>query len=347
MHQTLLRASRYALPAAFIGYAAMASVTALSRADHIPGWDGLLQGRTTAAIDSVLKTGTPHRDLAIGLIGAARFALVGEGRDGVIAGHDRWLFTAEEARPSLPLAPALAEFAAIRDRLADRGTRLIVLPLPAKIDIHADHADNPALSARMAKLHDTLLAGLAREGIDTIDARPALRGAGFLQTDTHWSVEGAAAVAQAVADSGLIPMGTEPMQRHDAPEKEITGDLVSYVTTSDIAPLIGLARERLRPFTVAAPASPTADATDIFGAAETPLALVGTSYSANPDWSFPEALKLALGTDLVNHAAEGHGPVRPMRDFLETDAAPEILIWEFPVRYLTDPELWSVADDAT
>ena len=342
--QTLLRASRYLLPVAFFGYAAVASVTALSRADHIPGWDGLLKGRTTAAIDSVLKTETPHRNLAIGLIGAARFALVGEGRDGVIAGHDRWLFTAEEARPSLPLGPALAEFAAIRDRLADRGTRLIVLPLPAKIDIHADHADNPALSTRMSQLYDTLLRGLARDGIDTIDARPALRTAGFLQTDTHWSVEGAAAVAQSIAASGLVPQGTDTMQRHDGPEKEITGDLVSYVTTSEIAPLIGLAPERLRPFTVAAPAT---DATDIFGATEPPLALVGTSYSANPDWSFPESLKLSLGTDLINHAAEGHGPVKPMRDFLATDAAPEILIWEFPIRYLTDPELWSAADDAT
>lgn len=346
--QTLYRASRYALPAAFLGYAVMASVTALSRADHIPGWDGLLGGRTTAAIDSQLKSETPHRTLAIGLIGAARFALVGEGRDGVIAGHDRWLFTSEEARPSLPLGPALAEFAAIRDRLADRGTRLVVLPLPAKIDIHADHADNPALSARMAQLYDTLLDGLAREGIPAIDARPALRQSGFLQTDTHWSVDGAVAVARAVAESGLIRAGETPMQRHDGPEKEITGDLVSYVTTSDIAPLIGLAPERLHPFTVSAPAPDAATGTtDIFGATETTLALVGTSYSANPDWSFPESLKLALDTDLINHAAEGHGPVIPMRDFLATDAAPETLIWEFPVRYLTDPELWSVADDAT
>lgn len=344
MVQPLLRATRYALPAAFFAYAAVASVTALSRADHIPGWDGLLTGRTTAAIDSTLKTETPHRTLAIGLIGAARFALIGEGRDGVIAGHDRWLFTAEEARPSLPLAPALAEFAAIRDRLADRGTRLIVLPLPAKIDIHADHADTPALSARMARLYHDLILGLAREGIPAIDARPALRSAGFLQTDTHWSVEGAAAVAQAIADSHLIRPGDTPMSRRNGPEKEITGDLVSYVTTSEIAPLIGLAPERLHPFTVQATAT---DTTDIFGTTEAPLALVGTSYSAKPDWSFPDALKLALNTDLLNHAAEGHGPVKPMRDFLATDAAPEILIWEFPIRYLTDPELWSAADDAT
>lgn len=344
MFQTLLRASRYALPAAFFAYACVASVAALSKADHVPGWDGLLAGRTTATIDSLLKTETPHRNLAVGLIGAARFALVGEGRDGVIAGRDRWLFTAEEARPSLPLAPALAEFAAIRDRLADRGSRLVLLPLPAKLDIHADRAESPALSSRMGQLYHDLLIGLAREGIPAIDARPALRSAGFLQTDTHWSVEGAAAVAQAVADSHLIPAGETPMQRHDAPEKEITGDLVTYVTTSDIAPLIGLAPERLRPFTVSAPG---ADATDIFAATEPPLALVGTSYSANPDWSFAEALKLALDSDLINHAAEGRGPVAPMRDFLASDAAPETVIWEFPIRYLTDPDVWSPARDAS
>ena len=41
MMQPLLRASRYALPMAFLTYAATASVTALSKADHIPGWDNI------------------------------------------------------------------------------------------------------------------------------------------------------------------------------------------------------------------------------------------------------------------------------------------------------------------
>ena len=67
-------------------------------------------------------------------------------------------------------------------------------------------------------------------------------------------------------------------------------------------------------------------------------------YSANPTFSFAEALKLALGRDVLNLAVEGQGPARPMLDYLASDdfrtAPPKVVIWEFPVRYLTDPALW-------
>jgi alginate O-acetyltransferase complex protein AlgJ len=49
----------------------------------------------------------------------------------------------------------------------------------------------------------------------------------------------------------------------------------------------------------------------------------------------------AVGADVVNFAEEGHGPFAPMADYLDSDLAkntpPKVVIWEFPVRYLTDP----------
>ena len=90
----------------------------------------------------------------------------------------------------------------------------------------------------------------------------------------------------------------------------------------------------------------SAGAFDLFGT-DTPasIALVGTSYSANPRWSFEAALKLALQEDVINHAEEGQGPVAPMHAFLERVdpvAPPPVVIWEFPVRYLSDPDLMKV-----
>jgi alginate O-acetyltransferase complex protein AlgJ len=65
---------------------------------------------------------------------------------------------------------------------------------------------------------------------------------------------------------------------------------------------------------------------------------VGTSYSANPHWNFLGALQQSLHSDVVNYAEDGHGPILPMLKYLQTDAfknsAPQVVIWEFPERYL-------------
>src|SRR3546814_16573348 len=78
---------------------------------------------------------------------------------------------------------------------------------------------------------------------------------------------------------------------------------------------------------------------DLFGDSATPrIALVGTSYSANPDWNFAGALKQQLGEDLTNDAHDGVGPFKPMDNYLAgpdfAQAPPHLVIWEIPERYL-------------
>jgi alginate O-acetyltransferase complex protein AlgJ len=76
----------------------------------------------------------------------------------------------------------------------------------------------------------------------------------------------------------------------------------------------------------------------LFADSQVAVGLVGTSYSANPNWNFLGALNQALRSDVVNYAEDGHGPILPMLKYLQTDAfknsAPQVLIWEFPERYL-------------
>lgn len=85
--------------------------------------------------------------------------------------------------------------------------------------------------------------------------------------------------------------------------------------------------------TRAADDQPAADDA-LFADNEVPVALVGTSYSANPNWNFVGALKEALRSDVVSYAEDGHGPVLPMLSYLKSDAfknsPPQVLIWEFP-----------------
>jgi alginate O-acetyltransferase complex protein AlgJ len=68
------------------------------------------------------------------------------------------------------------------------------------------------------------------------------------------------------------------------------------------------------------------------------LALVGTSYSAQPSWNFHGALQEALGEDVGNYAKEGLGPFAPMFEYLRSkdfaQAPPRLVLWEIPERYL-------------
>ena len=347
--QTLYRMSRYVLPVVFFGYAPFANLAYFEEpgGDLAPFDMGVLKGTLTASFDHAYKTAMPHRDASIGLIGAARYVLTGEGRKGVVAGSNGWLFTAEEARPLLSdLAPSLNQIAEIRRKLADQGAELVLVPLPAKLDIVAANANAPELSADMQKLYLDFMRGLQRTGIKAVDTRPALLALGadaFFATDTHWTISGAKAAADAVVQSGLIAPGTTEMALKSLPGKTMAGDLVSYVTTDALAPMIGLPPEHVTPYQT----SPvvTADLGDLFGPQAIDIVLIGTSYSANPDWSFAEALKLSLKTDVLNAAAQGLGPVAPMMDYLASeaflDAPPKVVLWEFPLRYLTDATLWA------
>ena len=76
----------------------------------------------------------------------------------------------------------------------------------------------------------------------------------------------------------------------------------------------------------------------LFGDVTIPVALVGTSYSARPEFHFEGFLKSELDADLVNYAEVGLGPFAPMDRFLETlgaaTSAPRLVIWEIPERYI-------------
>ncbi len=352
--QIILRSARYVLPVAFFSYAAVVILgySKFPDRDEVTMDRTALTGSLTKKLDDVYRQSLPHRDPAIGVIGALRYLAVGEGRKGVIAGADGWLYTAEEIRPMTEeIAVPLARIAMVQRTLAKAGATLVIVPVPGKLDVHVDHSDAET-AAGIGTLYDAFLAGLAAEGVAVLDARAALKAEAatdlaFFRTDTHWTPKGAKAVAKALAASGLIPPGDVAFSVAEAAEERFTGDLVSYVTTEGLAPLIGLTSEAAAPYTASVAAAE--GELDIFAGTEAGATLlIGTSYSANPTWSFAEALKLALGRDVLNLAVEGQGPARPMLDYLASpefrDAPPEVVIWEFPVRYLSDPTVWDKQD---
>ncbi|SNT42534.1 alginate O-acetyltransferase AlgX-related protein [Tropicimonas sediminicola] len=348
------------LPVAFFGYAGYANLDLIRHGDLSIADRDLFQGGVTGEIDSVYRDKLPHRDPSVGLVGALRYALLGEGRDGVVVGQDDWLFTTEEYRfaadAPVGLEETVARMAGMRAELAAAGSELVVLPLPAKVDIERRHGSDGAVSRRSAAEYDAFLAALEGAGLQAVDPRAAYAGGEapgrFFRTDTHWTPETAGRVARHLAATGLVAAGEVSYVRQPGAAETFQGDLVSFVTSDRLAPVIGLAPERAVPYlAVAAEEDAEGGVLDLFGGESGgALVLVGTSYSANPTWSFAEALKLALGRDVLNHAAEGQGPVRPMQAFLAAlragEAVPEVVVWEFPVRYLADPALWDGDGDA-
>ncbi len=344
----ILQAARLALPTVFFGYAILANLSLATgghRAVVLPD-TGLLSGGLTRDLDGLYRKVLPHMDLSFSLVGAARYTLLGEARQGAVVGQDGWLFSAEEVRP-LPseaqLAGNVATVLDVRAQLALRGIDLVVVPLPAKIDIYRGISPDIGFGQALETLYNGFSDGLTAQGVAVVDARGVLLNPVdpvFFATDTHWTRHGATLVAAAVGASGAVTRGDLTYERAEKAPRNLTGDLVSFVTSAAMAPRIGLPPESVVPV-VQTPADAGAD---IFGATDRDIVLVGTSYSANPDWGFADALMRTLGRDVVSMARQGIGPLQPMQDYLAgadyRDTPPEIVIWEIPIRYLTDTALW-------
>lgn len=345
------------IPAALFGYAAVANFSLPDRLapTQTPEETSLsfyFNGGATGQLEKLYRDGLPHRQLAVELVGAARYLLLGEGRRGVVVGENGYLFTDEEFRfpgnQGALLAASVDQIAEVSKTLASRNVKLVIVPLPMKSDIYEQELHRPAASAFAKDIYDNFRAALSQRGISSVDTRSALLAAEnrkqvFLKTDTHWTPAGAEAVAGAVAAQAL---GENPSvyELSSAADAKIEGDLVKYVTGGPFSQLVGLGTETVTPVSISAKAAST-QVTDLFGdTTAIPVALVGTSYSANDLWSFAPLLSFKTGLDVANAALVGQGPVMPMRKYLaslsDTAALPQTVIWEFPIRFLTDKHLW-------
>lgn len=179
-------------------------------------------------------------------------------------------------------------------------------------------------------------------GLPALDLRASLTAIRmpFLRADTHWSPQGAEAIANAVAaaveehgpilseaSTTLTATGKVPFQ----------GDLLAFADTGSWAPYAGLAVAEIETFE-----TDVETGSGLFGDAPVEVALVGTSFSARPDFHFAGFLKHYLRADVLNLAEVGLGPFAPMdRALIELPklpTPPRLVIWEVPERYLALPE---------
>ncbi|AZE46748.1 Alginate O-acetyltransferase AlgJ, inner membrane [Pseudomonas chlororaphis] len=312
----------------------------------------VLNGRWAKAVETHYDDKFPIKRLGTNLWAALDFKLFNEGRPGVVLGRDQWLYSDEEFHPivneELNLQGNYALVEGVRQALKEKGVKLVMAIVPAKVRLYPEHLGDVQPASIHANLYQDFHARVAADKILAPDLLGPLQQAKqngqqvFLRTDTHWTPAGAEVaanqLAKAIADKA--PLMGQPQRFVTEAEQTVVhkGDLRLFLPLDPLFENLMPAKEPLQKrVTRAADDQPAADDA-LFADNEVPVALVGTSYSANPNWNFVGALKQALHSDVVSYAEDGHGPVLPMLSYLKSDAfknsPPQVLIWEFPERYL-------------
>ncbi|WP_424949840.1 alginate O-acetyltransferase AlgX-related protein [Deinococcus sp.] len=315
-----------------------------------PGGKSVMLGSWQTAFEHTYDQLHPVRTPGVDGFGVVNYALFREGRPGVLIGQGGWLYTTEEFQTALTdaaeISGKLAEIGRVRATLATRGTRLLVLLVPAKSRVYPEHLGRYRWPAVKRNVYEAFRRQLQNDGVLAPDLLPALvaaksRGEVFLHTDTHWTPLGAQVAAGLVEESltGLTPRLELPKTAFTlqlSPAVSHAGDLLKYVPLGGWQSQMGPVPDRLSTPNVRAAVTPE---NGLLGGDAPSVTLVGTSYSANARWGFEALLKHALATDLINAAQEGKGPMIPMREYLTSStyktSAPKLLIWEIPERFLT------------
>ncbi len=308
------------------------------------GWrDGhtdktVLNGARSKALETNLEKAFPLRQAAINFWGSLEFSIFGNGRKGVLVGSDGWFYSSEEfERPKnfdSEIADKLEYINQVKTALENAGIKLAVVLVPAKARVYPEHLGRYSRPKYWDDVYLRFLTGLQAKGViapNIFDAMKA-KDSMFLKTDTHWTPQGARVAAHAVAEAvkPLLEFQTQTFTQKPGKVAPHEGDLLKFIPLASFS--AKPAPDQLETPSVEGTQSAGAG---LFGDSIIEVALVGTSYSANPKFNFDGALKLELQTDVLNLALEGQGPVTPMREFLK--ALPEnlkLVVWEIPERFL-------------
>ena len=304
-----------------------------------------LDGRLLRKLESTYDSEFILRDNSIRAWADLQYLVFGEASKGVVLGRNGWLFTNEEYLIPNDYSRALdlhvKNIVKIEKQLREHNKRLILIPVPMKLDIYSEYAQR-RFDNRTPSINEDFVKTLLEQKIETTSVRNAFLEAKnstplFLKTDTHWTPYGANLTAQELARQHPELVGQTRYASQQISEKNYPGDLLNFIQVSEwLAP--GKLRGDIIPvFETINPHSNLDDA-QLFGDQAESIMLVGSSYTKIDDWNFPGFLKQSLQSDLLTTAVEARGPFQAMNDFLGgkqlTNNSIKTVIWEFPVRTL-------------
>ncbi|WP_110969699.1 alginate O-acetyltransferase [Pseudomonas huaxiensis] len=311
----------------------------------------LLDGKLAKAAETHYDEQFPLKRIGTNLWAALDFKLFNEGRPGVVLGRDQWLFSDEEFKPAANAEQTQAENLAllrgVRDTLREHGVELVLAIVPAKARVYPEYIGEQAPASLHDDLYNAFHAQARQANIFAPDLFGPLqaaksRGQVFLRTDSHWTPMGAEVAAQqlaeAVARQTLLNGEPQTFVTENQQQTPYKGDLTNFLPLDPLFSNLLPKPDQLQKRSTRATEEGNGDDGALFADKQIPVALVGTSYSANPNWNFLGALQQALRSDVANYAEDGHGPILPMLKYLQSDefknSPPQVVVWEFPERYL-------------
>lgn len=316
---------------------------------RLPAKPSLLDGGLAKSIERHYDERFPLKQTGINLWAAVEYLAFGEGRNGLVIGENGWLYSDEEFAPVVDgqrqLRDNLVLIRGVQQRLAQHDVHLLLAIVPAKSRLYPEHAGKHRPSALQSTLYPHFHRAAREAGIAAPDLLGPLlagkqRAPMFLRTDTHWTPEGAEVAARALSRvvRRAVPLRGEPQRfvTETLEPRPHQGDLTRFLPLAPLFDGLLPAADSLSRRETHAAEESGEDA--LFAEQDLPVALVGTSYSADPAWNFDGALRQHLQRDLSNHAEEGGGPLVPMLKYLQSEDfaqhPPQLVIWEFPERYL-------------
>lgn len=304
-----------------------------------------LDGRLLRQFEDYYDEGFFLRDFAVRQWRNLQYLVFGEASRGAVLGRDGWVFSNQEyLLPNdwqVNLQQQVQAMQRIQAQLQEQGIQLLILPLPMKVDIHAEHRLRQPHEA-VDGLYDIFVDSLQAQELQVVQLRQAfLQQAAnqdlFMRSDSHWNPLGARLAARETLRQFPMLRGDSEFVTQPQTHEMWRGDLLNFLNFDPRLAPDYFEPERLLRYETSQRQAPLSSDL-LFGERSYPLLLVGTSYSRMPQWHFAGFLQQALGSELLVQAADAQGPFQVMQTVLDSDllATPGLttVIWEFPVRTL-------------
>ena len=304
----------------------------------------ILSGRFSVSIEENINKSSLLQESFLNIWATTQWLFFKQGLDGVVLGNDGWFYTADEFKQDRKSTQTLythMNFIKETSRFFEKhDAHLIILPIPLKADVYDDHLEVYQKPEPLAQSYKSFIDFLNNNNIANCPIREAFidnkdKIPLFFKTDTHWTPTGSLLAAQNLKKCLELNDKLEEGKKENKNAGIHSGDLLSYLPINN-----DITRPEI--FSSFQYPTPKNDNSDLFGDITPDIALVGTSYSANPKWQFSEAITYNLNRPVFNFARDGKGPFLNMKEYIEntkdTQKFPKILIWEIPIRYLTLPD---------
>jgi alginate O-acetyltransferase complex protein AlgJ len=285
---------------------------------------------------------TMGRVLALdGDLSGLEYKFLGDAGPLVNVGCSKWLFLTEEAREypdgtkNLNNRIRIAGF--LTQKFQHGKTKLIILPVPDKAELAQVELCNSPVS-KQAKLRSSVwqerTRSLSSSQIDLVRSWPA---PGFLRTDSHWDEHGAHFAAMKTAREVFVVIGKgrdEVSLTVNTPVAR-AGDLVR------LAGLLGsYSWSGPPPDEVSKTAAHVSLSGGLLDVPKVPrVLLAGSSFSLNS--GFHDFLQYELSEAVLQLSKQGSGFAGTMFDVVRREdvlaGSFDVIIWEFPMRALTQP----------